>query len=91
MSKKSPKKSPKKAVPKSKKAPPRSDPPSMTAVSLVRAWLSDSDFREDPTGEDPERIQILGPGYEGVSQEHYVDVRVYVADATIQTEIASLS
>lgn len=89
--KKAAKTSPKKAAPKSTKT--ESHPAAMgeAAVTLVRAWLSDSNFREDPTGKDPERIQIIGSGYEGVSQEHYVDVRVYVAETTIQAEIESPS
>ena len=99
MKKKTAKKSPKKPAPKSTKTASRPATMGEAAVTIVRAWLSDSDFREDPTGKDPERIQIIGSGriqiigsgYEGVRQEHYVDVRVYVEEATIQAEIESPS
>ncbi len=60
---------------------------SEASVSVVRAWLADDDFHEDPTGESPDRIEILGPGYDGVSREHYVDVRVYVPQIDIESEI----
>ena len=51
---------------------------SEAAVAVARAWLAKAGFHEDPDGESPERIEIKGPGWDGKSQEHYVDVRVYV-------------
>lgn len=60
---------------------------SEAAVAVVRAWLEDDDFHEDPTGESPDRIEIRGPGYDGVSREHYVDVRIYVPQIDIESEI----
>lgn len=54
--------------------------PSETAAAeaIARAWLANAGFHEDPTGDDPTRIEIQGPGWDGKTHEHYVDVRVYV-------------
>ena len=88
MTKKS-KKLMKKPAKSTKKAPavPTSTTESEASVAVVRAWLADDDFHEDPTGESPDRIEILGSGYDGVSREHYVDVRVYVPQIDIESEI----
>lgn len=51
---------------------------SEAAVAVARAWLAKAGFHEDPSGESAERIEIRGPGWDGESCEHYVDVRVYV-------------
>ena len=51
---------------------------SEAATAVARAWLAKAGFHEDPDGESPERVEIKGPGWDGESQEHYVDVRVYV-------------
>lgn len=47
-------------------------------VAIARTWLGKAGFHEDPDGTSPERIEIQGPGWEGQSHEHYVDVRVYI-------------
>lgn len=48
------------------------------ATAIARAWLAKVGFHEDPDGQSAERIEIRGPGWDGESQEHYVDVRVYI-------------
>lgn len=53
-------------------------------VALARAWLGKAGFHEDPSGASPERIEIQGPGWEGRSQEHYVDVRIYIPNLDIE-------
>jgi hypothetical protein len=92
VTKRSTKKPPKRATKKLAKATKKSAAAASTtegkaSVSVVRAWLADDDFHEDPTGESPDRIEILGPGYDGVSREHYVDVRVYVPQIDVESEI----
>lgn len=54
------------------------------AVAVAQAWLSKAGFHEDPAGDDPARIEIQGPGWEGRSHEHYVDVRIYVPALDIE-------
>ena len=76
------KKKPRGTIKRSKKttARPPSEKPDETeaAVAIARAWLVKAGFHEDPAGDDPARIEIQCPGWEGRSHEHYVDVRVYV-------------
>ena len=48
------------------------------AVAIAKRWLADAGFHEDPSREDPARVEIQGPGWDGKRKEHYVDVRVYV-------------
>jgi hypothetical protein len=57
---------------------------SAAVVALARAWLGKAGFHEDPSGASPERIEIQGPGWEGRSQEHYVDVRVYIPNLDVE-------
>ena len=54
------------------------------AVAIARAWLAKAGFHEDPAGEDPARIEIQGPGWDGRNQEHYVDVRVYIPNLDVE-------
>jgi len=62
------------ALARSKRKPSETE----AAEAIARAWLAKAGFHEDPTGDDPTRVEIQGPGWDGRSQEHYVDVRIYV-------------
>lgn len=57
------------------------------AAKIVREWLRDVGFQEDPVGENSERIKIIGPGYEGDCTAPYVDVRIYVPQIDIDLEL----
>jgi len=48
------------------------------ALAIARAWLSKAGFHEDPDRESPERVAFQGPGWDGRTGEHYVDVRFYI-------------
>lgn len=54
------------------------------ATAVARAWLTKAGFHEDPSGQSPERIEIQGPGWEGRSHEHYVDVRIYIPNLDVE-------
>jgi hypothetical protein len=58
------------------------------AVAIARSWLTEGGFHEDPSSEDPARIEIKHPGWDGKSQEHYVDVRIYVPAIDIEHVVA---
>ena len=58
------------------------------AVAIARSWLTEGGFHEDSSSEDPARIEIKNPGWDGKSQEHYVDVRIYVPAIDIEHVVA---
>jgi len=65
---------------KAREKPSKND----AAVAIARKWLADGGFHEDPSSDDPARIEIKHPGWDGKSQEHYVDVRIYVPAIDIE-------
>jgi hypothetical protein len=72
---------------------PESMPPTEgeAATAIARAWLAEVGFHEDPTGKDPNRIEIQCSGWEGRTHEHYVDVRVYIPAIDIEGVIDGTS
>lgn len=62
-------------------------PETAAALAVVRAWLTDANFHENVDAIGIRAVGIIGSGYDGVSQEHYVDVRVYVPQIDIESEI----
>ena len=81
-----------KASPSTKASPTKPEPSaseqSEAAATVVRAWLADAYFREDPHLKDPERVEILGPCWDGVQRQHYVDVRIYVPQVDVDAQVA---
>lgn len=57
---------------------------SAAVIAVARAWLTKGGFHEDPERESPERVEIQGPGWDGQSQEHYVDVRVFIPSLDVE-------
>ena len=48
------------------------------AIAIAKSWLADAGFHEDPNSEDPARVEIQRPGWDGKRKEHYVNVRIYI-------------